>query len=248
VNKSDFSYDRPPGLLISLIVPLAAPICLFFIEAYLVPLVFLMPLVLVLVLCYLAMRLSPRAVMFWMLFYIALVIVAAQISVEPEPVMAALRPYVRSGFVFAGGITAFLLASHRARMGKSNQALFKVISALPSPVVVSDISGNILLMNKQCQDLLARQHDPLSAVSFFSTFVSREDQGLEIQKYLKYFDAEDGDIFPAVLQTRGEPPLVLEVVITIVTLGNIRYAVMAIEKAGGVPPRNTGRVFLQAPG
>jgi len=192
---------------------------------------FLLPLSLVVLLCYLALKLPPSAMLLWTVFYIAFGIIVAQVEPEPPVPSVALRPYVRSGFVLAGGTTAILLAAHRVRMRRSNQALFKVIALLPAPVIVSDISGNILLMNDQCRKLLADQLTEFSALSFFTTFVAAKDQGREIAKYVGYFERDDGGPYAAALKTRGPQPMVLEVVITIVTLDRTRYAVTVVDTA-----------------
>jgi hypothetical protein len=195
------------------------------------PVAFLLPLSLVVMLCYLALRLSPSAMLLWTVFYIALGIVAAQVAPEPPVTIAALRPYVRSGFVLAGGITAILLAAHRVRMRRSNCTLFKVISLLPTPVIVSDVSGDILLMNDECRKLLVDQLSELGNLSFFTTFVPAKDQGREIAKYVGYFEREEGGPYAATLKTRGPQPLMLEVAITIVTLDQTHYAVTVVGRA-----------------
>jgi PAS domain-containing protein len=214
-----------------LVLPLLAPIVLLLIDCYLIPQAFLLPLMLVMTLSYLALRLPMTAVAGWAIVYMSTVLWISFHPVEPTQTLPYLRPYVRTAFILAGGVSACLLASHRTRLQKSNQALLNIISALPSAVVVSDISGYILLMNKECQRLLKGHADPLSGLSFFSTFIGYEDQGQEIGKYVAYFQSNEPGPFPAVLHTRGENPLTLHVSVTIITLDKIRYAMTVIEKA-----------------
>jgi PAS domain-containing protein len=230
--RHQFGNQSPKesGVFIAWVIPLAVPFALWAIEFYTFPVSFLMPLVLVVLLCFLALHLPPSSVLSWTIVYAAMIILLAQVSVEPPPTSPALRPYVRSGFIFVGGITALLLAAHRVRMHKGNQALFKVISALPTAVIVSDVSGNILLMNDKCRTLLTGQLTEFSGLSFFSAFTAPHHQGREIEKYVSYFDREDGGPHTAVLRTRGAQPLVLNVVLTVVTLDHTRYAVTVIEK------------------
>jgi glucan phosphoethanolaminetransferase (alkaline phosphatase superfamily) len=229
MRKRFGNEDNGPSVAISWVLPTAVPLLLWLAEYYVLPVTFLIPLGLVVFLCYLALRLKPSAIIFWTIAYMAFVILAAQIFVQPPPTNEALRPFVRSVFVFAGGTTAVFLAINRLRMRKSNAALLKVISVLPSPVIVSDISGNIFLMNDASRRLLASRISRFSGLSFFSAFVAPAQQGREIEKYISYFERDDEGSYAATLQTRGEEPLILDVMITIVTLDKTRYAVTAIE-------------------
>lgn len=231
MNKFGDQSGPKPSPFSTWIAPLAAPFVVVLIQHYLLPVAFLLPLSLVVILCYLALRLPPSAMLVWTAFYIAFGILAAQVEVEPPVTSAAWRPYVRSGFVAAGGITAILLAGHRVRMRRSNEALFKVIALLPSAVIISDVSGNILLLNDECRKLLADQLSGVSKLSFFTTFVAAKDQGREIAKYVGYFEREEGGPYAATLKTRGPQPMLLEVAITIVTLDKTRYAVTVVDQA-----------------
>jgi PAS domain-containing protein len=214
-----------------LVLPLLAPIILLMIDTYLIPQAFLLPLMLVMTLSYLALRLPVPAVASWATIYLVIVLLVSYYPIESTQTLPYLRPYVRTAFILAGGITACLLASHRTRLLKSNQALVQIISSLPSAIVVSDISGNILLMNKACQKLLEGRVHALSGLSFFSTFIGREEQGQVIAQYVNFFQADKPGPFPMILRTRGERPLELNVSMTIVTLDKTRYAMTVIEKA-----------------
>jgi hypothetical protein len=243
-NKFGPQLEDSPGWIIFWVVPFAAPFVLFLIESYLIPVSFLMPLLLVVLLCYLAMRLPPKVVLMWTFAYVAIVIVLALVAPETRQVSPAFRPLVRSGYILAGGATAFLLAAHRLQMKQSNAALFRLIALLPTSVIVSDVSGNVLLMNNECKKLLEGHVNQLADLSFFSAFTAREQQGREISKYVRYFEAGEEGPFPTVLQTRGERPLMLYATIAIMTVGLGRYAVTVIEKTvedtnGEEPSRRT---------
>jgi hypothetical protein len=229
-NKFGPQSEKPPGWIVFWAVPFAAPFVLFLIEFYLIPVSFLMPLLLVVLLCYLAMQLPPKVVVLWMFAYVAIIIILALVAPETRQISPSFRPLVRAGYVLAGGVTAFLLAAHRLRMKQSNAALFRLIALLPTSVIVSDVSGNVLLMNNECKKLLEGHVNHLADISFFSAFTAREQQGREISKYVRYFEADEEGPFPTVLQTRGERPLMLYATIAIVTVGLGRYAVTVIEK------------------
>jgi PAS domain-containing protein len=231
INRLGFQFDKPSSLADFLVLPLLAPVVLFLIDSYLIPQAFLLPLMLVMLLSYLALRLPTSAVAGWVVVYMVMVLLVSLYPVERTQTLPFLKPYIRTAFILAGGITACLLASHRTRLQKSNRTLLKIISALPSAVVVSDISGNILLMNKEAQRLLQGHTDPLSGLSFFSTFIAHEEQGRQIGKYVSYFQADEAGPFSTILHTRGEHALTLDVSITIITLDKTRYALTVIEKA-----------------
>ena len=243
-NKFRASTSPSEGWVTNWAVPLAAPVIAFLIQVYWIPVTFVLPLAVVITLCYLALKLSPRTVLVWMVVYVASVLIAAQLRVEPPPTSAAFRPFIRSGFVVAGGITAYLLAVNRIRLHGSNEALFQVISVLPSAVMVTDVSGNILLMNTHCVNLLEGHFNGVSSLSFFAAFTTRETQGREIEDYLKLFESGTNEPVAVTLRTRGEHSLALEVVITIVKSDRNRYAVIVVERSWKLPARKSEAVSL----
>ncbi|HUB66461.1 MAG TPA: PAS domain-containing protein [Candidatus Methylacidiphilales bacterium] len=239
INKFGFPFEKRSSVADFLVLPLLAPIVLFLIDSFLIPQAFLLPLMLVMTLSYLALRLPVPAVASWAIVYLVIVLLVSFYPIETTQTVPYLRPYVRTAFILAGGITACLLASHRTRLLKSNAALVQIISALPSAVVVSDISGNILLMNKACQQLLEGRLHALTGLSFFSTFIGQEEQGQIIAQYVNFFQTDQPGPFPMVLCTRGDRPLKLNVSITIVTLDKTRYAMTLVEKAEDDVPANS---------
>jgi hypothetical protein len=211
-------------------VPFFLGIVLFLVDMFLIPGVFALPLLLLMALIFLAFRLPAWMVAVWALMYgggILLILLSPlkESSTDPE-----FKPYVRTAIFLAGGAAAILLASHRQRLEKGHEALFRIISALPLPVIVSDISGNIQLLNNAAQGVLKNHINELGGVSYFSTFVSPDHQGQAISKYISYFDPAQVGPISTTLRTRGEPSLTLHASVSVVKIDKSSYAVTVVER------------------
>ena len=230
-----YSPDRrEPGARDNFWLPFLSAVILFLVDLYLIPGVFALPLLLLMLLIFLAFRLPAWMVAVWTVMYAgAILVLVLLLPLSEATTDPALKPYYRTAIFLAGGTAAILLAGHRQRLEKGHEALFNVISALPLPVIVSDISGNILLLNNAAQSLLKNHINELAGLSFFSTFVSPSDQGQTIAKYISYFDPTHVETVLTTLQTRGAPPITLHASITVVGLGKNRFAVTVVERVEG---------------
>jgi PAS domain-containing protein len=139
------------------------------------------------------------------------------------------QPFVRTSVFLTVGSAAVLLAAYRQRLEVGHEALFRIISSLPLAVIVSDISGNILLLNEQAQQLLKNHISDPTGSSYFSTFTSPNDEGKTIAKYISYFDPASVGTASVLLRTRGEPVLSLHAAITVVAINKRRYAITVVE-------------------
>jgi PAS domain-containing protein len=223
-----------PGFWGLVVIPAVIAVVLLLIDFFLIPGIFSLPLLLLMLLIFLAMRLPARAVALWTLCFGAVIFVILLLPIEARMTTPALRPYIRTAIFLTGGASAILLAGYRQRLETGHEALFQVISSLPLPVIVSDISGNILLLNEQAQHVLKSHLGDLSGVSYFSTFVSPNDQGKTIARYISYFDPAHAGAVSTVLQTRSEPALALHATITVVGIDKHRYAITVVERVGHV--------------
>jgi len=223
-----------PGFWGAVVIPALIATILLLIDFFLIPGIFALPLLLLMLLIFLATRLPARAVALWTLCFGVVIFVILLLPIEERLTTRALRPYVRTAIFLTGGASAILLAGYRERLEMGHEALFEVISSLPLPVIVSDISGNILLLNEQARHVLKNHINDMSGVSYFSTFVSPNDQGKTIARYISYFDPGHAGAISTVLQTRGEPALALHATITVVGIDKHRYAITVVERVGHV--------------
>jgi hypothetical protein len=219
-----------PGFLGAVAIPGLLAAGLLLIDFFLLPGIFSLPLLLLMLLIFLAMRLPARAVALWTVLFAALIFVILLLPIEARVTSPALRPYVRTSIFLTGGLAAILLARYRQRLELGHEALFRVISSLPLAVIVSDISGNILLLNEQAQHVLKNHIPNQEGVSFFSTFVSPTDQGKTIARYISYFDPAHVGTVATILHTRGQPALSLHASITVVGIDQHRYAITVVER------------------
>lgn len=203
---------------------------LFLIDYFFVPGIFSLPLMFLILLIFLAMRLPAPAVALWTLVFAGIILIFLMLPIEEANTIPPFRPYIRTAIFVAGGSAAILLSAYRQRLELGHDALFRIISSLPLAVIVSDISGNILLLNEQAQQVLKHHIDSLAGLSYFSTFISPSDQGKTIARYISYFDPAHSGTVSTVLHTRGEPALALHASITVVAIGNHRYAITVVER------------------
>jgi hypothetical protein len=231
--REDRFYRRVtpvPGFWVAFAVPALLAIALLLIDFYLIPGIFSLPVLLLILLIFLAMRLPARAVAFWAVLFAGVIFVILLMPIEARMTNPAFKPYVRTAVFLAGGTASILLASYRQRLEMGYEALFQIISTLPLPVIVSDISGNVLLLNEQAQHVLKNHIQDLAAASYFSTFVSPHDQGKTIARYISYFDPGHSGTVSTVLHTRDAPALSLHASITVVGIDKHRYAITVVER------------------
>lgn len=203
---------------------------LLLVDFYLIPGIFALPLLLLILLIFLAFRLPAWMVAVWAVTYGAIILIISFMPIPEAVTVPALKPYVRIAVFLTGGAGAILLAAYRQRLELGYEALFHVISGLPLPVIVSDMAGKILLLNEQAQQVLKHHIDEVEAPSFFSTFVHPKDQDKSIATYISYFAPDHIGTVATMLRTRGTPTLELHAAITVVPIGQHRYAITVVER------------------
>lgn len=221
---------KPTNWIYSLWIPLLVPLGLFVVDRYLVTAAFVLPLLLFLLISCLAFRLPAWQVALWSAAYAASLFLIYQFETSWTKTADSVVPYLRTIGFLVSGTVATMLASHRSRLEKSHQALFGIISALPTAVIVSDILGNILFLNNAAEKMLKGRINELSGVSYFSTFISPEEQGEKIAQYVSYFGPNHTGVVQMTLRTRENPPLILKATLTVVQLDKSQYAVTVIER------------------
>jgi PAS domain S-box-containing protein len=68
--------------------------------------------------------------------------------------------------------------------------LLALFDSLQTPIVVSDIDGNIKFANRACCELLGRSAEEIKDTNFFSVFSQPDRRGQSIEDYLKRFDPD----------------------------------------------------------
>jgi hypothetical protein len=227
---NNFYHPTPrPGAWENFWLPCLIGVGLLLIDFYLIPGIFALPLLLLILLIFLAFRLPAWMVGVWTLTYAAIILAILFLPIPETATNPALKPFIRIAIFLAGGAGAVLLAAYRQRLETGHEALFRVISGLPLAVIVSDVSGRILLFNEQAQQVL-KNHINESDMSFFSTFVTPNDQDKSTATYISYFDPGHIGTVATVLRTRGAPALNLYAAITVVLIGQHRYAITVVER------------------
>jgi PAS domain-containing protein len=212
-------------------IPLFLGIGLLLADVYLIPGIFALPLLLMMTLMFLAFRVPAWVVAVWALVYAALILgITIGVPIEETTTNPVFRPFIRTSVFLTVGSATVLLAAYRQRLEMGHEALFRIISSLPLAVIISDISGNILLLNDEAQQLLKHHLSDLTGLSYFSTFTMPSDQGKTIARYISYFDPANIGTSSVNLHTRGEPVLSLHAAITVVRINKHRYAITVIER------------------
>jgi PAS domain S-box-containing protein len=80
------------------------------------------------------------------------------------------------------------LSRYRRDSERRLEGLLALFDSLQTPIVVSDIDGNIKFANRACCELLGRSAEEIKDTNFFSVFSQPDRRGQSIDDYLKRFD------------------------------------------------------------
>jgi PAS domain S-box-containing protein len=80
------------------------------------------------------------------------------------------------------------LSRYRWDSERRLQGLLALFDSLQTPIVVSDIDGNIKFTNRACCELLGRSAEEIKDTNFFAVFSQPDRRGQSIEDYLKRFD------------------------------------------------------------
>jgi len=148
------------------------------------------PSLLTIALAVFALFLSPRAVLWWAIALFVPVVLTLWLipnaGVRESVTFVALRSaaYVAVAWV-AVGFSRYRWDSERRLDG-----LLALFDSLQTPIVVSDIDGNIKFANRACCELLGRSAEEIKDTNFFSVFSQPDRRGQSIEDYLKRFDQD----------------------------------------------------------
>lgn len=220
-----FQKQKPLAFSELVWTPLFSLLFLFAFDYWMIPQAVVLPPMLFLLLGYLSFRLPVRTLLIWVIIYAAAVLIMLRIA---PPAYAPATPFVRAASFVSGGLVIILITAHRENLEKSNKAFFEVVSALPLAVIVSNISGDILLLNKEARRLLATEGHDLVGLSFFSTFIVPDQQGIAIERYFNFFKQNNQGPHAIMLQTRGKQPRQLYASLSVLGSGKQQYAITVI--------------------
>ncbi len=148
------------------------------------------PSLLTIALAIFALFLSPRAVLWWAIALFVPVVLTLWLipnaGVRESATFVALRSaaYVAVAWVAVG------LSRYRWDSERRLEGLLALFDSLQTPIVVSDIDGNIKFANRACCELLGRSAEEIKDTNFFSVFSQPDRRGQSIEDYLKRFDKD----------------------------------------------------------
>jgi len=178
---------KAPRWLVAL--PFVVVLAVFLLE-FETPGIRVTPSLLTIALAVFALFFSPRAVLWWAIALFVPVVSALAFvpnnGVYETPTFVALRAsaYVAVAWVAVG------LSRYRRDSERRLEGLLALFDSLQTPIVVSDIDGNIKFANRACCELLGRSVEEIKDTNFFSVFSQPDRRGKSIEDYLKRFDQE----------------------------------------------------------
>jgi len=173
------------------VVPFVAVLAVLLIEVE-TPGLRVTPSLLTIALAIFAVFLSPRPVLWWAIVLFVPVVLTLWLipnaGVRESAAFVALRSaaYVAVAWVAVG------LSRYRWDSERRLEGLLTLFDSLQTPIVVSDIDGNIKFANQACCELLNRGAAEIKDMSFFSVFSQPDQRGQSIESYLKLFEKETG--------------------------------------------------------
>jgi len=192
---SDFFDSKPKGKRWLMVVPFVAVFAVLLIEAE-TPGIRVTPSLLTIALAIFALFLSPRAVLWWavILFFpvVLTLLLVPNNGVYETPVFVALRSaaYLAVAWVAVG------LSRYRWDSERRLEGLLALFDSLQTPIVVSDIDGNIKFANRACCEVLGRSAEEIKDTNFFSVFSQPDRRGQSIEDYLNRFDLDTNQSAP----------------------------------------------------
>lgn len=146
------------------------------------------PSLLTIALAIFALFLSPRAVFWWAVALFVPVVMTLWLIPNGGVRESATFVALRSLTYFAVAWVAVGLSRYRWDSERRLEGLLVLFDSLQTPIVVSDIDGNIKFANRGCCELLGRSADEIKDTNFFAVFSRPDRRGQSIEDYLKRFD------------------------------------------------------------
>jgi len=139
-----------------------------------------------------ALFLSPRAVLWWAVALFFPVVLTLWLVPNAGVRESATFVALRSAAYLAVAWVAVGLSRYRQESDRKLEGLLALFDSLKTPIVVSDIDGNINFANRSCCELLGRSAEEIKDTSFFSVFTQPDQRGQSIERYLKFFEISPG--------------------------------------------------------
>lgn len=140
-----------------------------------------------------AFCLHPRWMIFWSIIY---TVVVASIFLNPE-IMAALNgnaklspdpvtPWLRTGSFALGATLSSILCVTMGKLVSAEKSLKELIEKIPTPIITSDINGDIVIANQTAEMMMKAVEHEVSR-NYFDIFPIEGHQGTLIASYLERF-------------------------------------------------------------
>ncbi|HEY5792068.1 MAG TPA: PAS domain-containing protein, partial [Chthoniobacterales bacterium] len=133
--------------------------------------------------------LSPRAILIWTVVF-SIPVTASVLGVADVLSLPPGATFLRIASFFCAGGMAGLISAYRLHLSAEVGNFIKIFDALPVPLVVSDVDGEIQFANGACCELLRLPLEQVTASSYFSLFSDSQNRGREISRYLELFEDE----------------------------------------------------------
>ena len=186
---SDIFDSRPKERWWLMVVPFVAVVAVLLLEVE-TPGIRVTPSLLTIALAIFALFLSPRAVLWWAIALFVPVVLTLWLIPNGGVRESAAFVVLRSLAYIAVAWVAVGLSRYRWDSERRLEGLLALFDSLQTPIVVSDIDGNIKFANRAGCELLGRSAEEIKDTNFFSVFSQPDRRGQSIEDYLKRFDPD----------------------------------------------------------
>jgi PAS domain-containing protein len=111
--------------------------------------------------------------------------------------------FQRTGLFIVLCMTAIYLAHYRNATERILSRLRIVLGKLPSPVIISDVSGNIVYANEAVELLLQQPSFKMVGDSYFNWFFTEAEKGESIRAYFDLFESNTHQIRELEVRSAG---------------------------------------------
>jgi len=138
--------------------------------------------------------------------------------------------FLRSAAYVAVAWVAVGLSRYRRDAEIKLEGLLALFDALKTPIVVSDVDGNINFANRACCELLSGSLEQVKDVNFFTVFTQPDQRGKSIERYLKMFEMQpDGNASMTISVQRQSTDLQLKATCSILPWDNRKLLVTQLQ-------------------
>lgn len=142
-----------------------------------------------------------------------------------------LTMWLRLAGQMTAGVMFFVISVERERLDKQRQSVESLLAALPMPVVITDLLGNVLQVNNAAFRMIGLGEKEVVGMSCFSLFSSPKEKGRSVERFLRIVESQPPEAVDIDVQIVTRPAWIGKATIVPVVIGKHRVVIMLFREA-----------------